>query len=367
MNSLRAPVYYPAETRIAPLTTIRQQRLLPKRGRVLVRPGDWVEPGDVVARCQIPGKLCVVDVSQALGIPRELVRDSLRKQIGAAVQADDVLAERNGTLGRSPSRCVSPEDGRVIAIRLGRVLIETPPRPFELDAMFRGRVADVLPQQGVLISTVGARIQGVWGSGGDAYGVLTLPTQGGQEPLDEQILGDSTHRALVVIDDVLSESILGQAVDLGVGGLIAGSANHGLCRQTQPLPVSVLLTEGFGQVPMSRRAFSILQSCAGREAMLSIGTLGTRGAPGMHPRPEVLVPLESRGTSVDQEIGPRPLRGGEQVRCLRAPYLGLTGTVTKLPVLPQKVESGARLPVARVELTGDTSVVIAVANLEVIR
>ena len=56
-----------------------------------------------------------------------------------------------------------------------------------------------------------------------------------------------------------------------------------------------------------------------------------------------------------------------QVRLLRAPYLGAVGTVTDLPTLPRVVESGARLPVAEVELEDEGPVLVPLANLELIR
>ena len=39
-----AGVYYPPETRVLPLTMIRRERMLPVPGKVLVNPGDRVQP-----------------------------------------------------------------------------------------------------------------------------------------------------------------------------------------------------------------------------------------------------------------------------------------------------------------------------------
>ena len=60
------------------------------------------------------------------------------------------------------------------------------------------------------------------------------------------------------------------------------------------------------------------------------------------------------------------LQVGARVRGLRTPYLGLTGTITDLPALPQFVESGGRLPVARVTLESGESVSMPQANLRII-
>jgi hypothetical protein len=60
-------MYYPVESRITALTTIRRERLLPTPGQVLVEVGEMVGAADVVARCQLPGEVRVIDISRALG------------------------------------------------------------------------------------------------------------------------------------------------------------------------------------------------------------------------------------------------------------------------------------------------------------
>jgi hypothetical protein len=60
------------------------------------------------------------------------------------------------------------------------------------------------------------------------------------------------------------------------------------------------------------------------------------------------------------------MKAGVQVRALRAPHLGKVGTVVDLPARPQRIESGARLPVAVVDLDDGKQVSIPLANLELI-
>jgi hypothetical protein len=54
---------------------------------VLVNPGEVVGPADVVARCQLPGKVLVVDVSRSLKVQREQAAKYIRKAVGESVQA----------------------------------------------------------------------------------------------------------------------------------------------------------------------------------------------------------------------------------------------------------------------------------------
>ncbi len=356
-------MHYPVETRITPLTTIRRERLLPVGGEVLVGSGEMVGPADVVARCRLPGEVRVVDASRALGIRRDRVPKYARTAIGDTVQAGEVLAAPQGLLGWFKRSCQSPVDGQIIAVRNGMFLIEAAPTTYELRAHIKGQVTNIMPRLGVVISTVGALIQGVWGSGGEAEGILKALTDGPQKPIRARSVDVSCHGTLIVGGRILDEEPLEKAVEAQVRGLVVGSVNADLRSALQSLPFPVLLTEGFGTLPMSERAFGLLQSNLGREAMLSGVMQARRGL----KRPELLIPLRSEAELPSEESRPRPLEIGMEVRTLRAPYLGATGTVTDLPARPQIVESGGRFPVAEVELDKQGTVIVPVANLELIR
>ena len=64
-----AGVYYPPETRVLPLTTIRRERMLPMPGKVLVNPGDRVQPAQPVAQAEVSGEVSVVNVAHLLRVP----------------------------------------------------------------------------------------------------------------------------------------------------------------------------------------------------------------------------------------------------------------------------------------------------------
>ncbi len=355
-------MYYPVETRITPLTTIRRERLLPTRGQVLVRPGEVVGANDVVARCQLPGDLLVVDVARALGVRRERVGKFLRKAVGDPVQADELLAAPRGLLGRFRRGCRAPVDGRIAAIRAGVVLIEAAASTLELTAHIRGQVTNVMPNLGVVISTSGALIQGVWGSGGEAGGVLKVLVDNPQKPLRARAIDVSCHGTLLVGGRLQDKQALQQAIEARVRGIIVGSVSAELIPDLRALPLPVLITEGFGTLPMSPYTFSLLQANLGREAMISADTQTRWDV----KRPEVVIPL--RAEEMPQEKpGPMPLEVGTRVRVVYGPHLGAMGHVTDLPALPQVVESGGRLSVAEVELEKEGKVLVPLANLELIR
>lgn len=355
-------MYYPAQSRITALTTIRRERLLPVPGQVLVSSGETVGPADVVARCQLPGEIRVIDVSQALGVPRDRVAGCLRKAAGDAIQVNEVLAASPGPLASLRKSCRSPVDGQVAEIRKNLVLIESTATNLELRAHIKGQVTNVMPNRGVVISATGALIQAIWGSGGEAEGILKVVVDGPQKPLRSRAIDVSCHGTIVIGGCILEEAVLAQAVEAKVRGMIVGGADATQMDTLQSLPFPVLITEGFGTLTMSQPTFSLLHTNMGREAMLSADTRTRWGA----TRPEILIPLRAEQEMPGDDGKIRPLKVGDQVRALRAPYLGSLGTVADLPQRFQTLDSGARMRVATVELEDGEHVLLPLANLELI-
>lgn len=364
--------YYPVEARVAPLVTIRRERMLPVPGEVLVRVGEMVGSADVVARCQLPGSVRVVDVSRSLRVPRQRTERYLVKSPGDTVQANETIAAPGGLFGRLRAGSRSPVDGKIIDVRDGLVLIASAGNTFELEAHLKGQVTNVMPSRGVVVSAAGALIQGFWGTGGEAEGVLKLVVDSPQKPLRARSIDVSCQGTVVVGGRILDEATLDQAVEAKVRGMIVGSLDAGLIQYLRALPFPVVVTEGFGTLPMSEPVFALLHSNMGREAMMNAETSTRWGA----RRPEVLIPLRADDSTPEDSREPKPLRVGDLVRVLRAPYLGSLGTVVDLPDLPQVLESGSRVPAVIVELDDasmpsgqsvDQPVVIPIVNVELVR
>jgi hypothetical protein len=182
-----------------------------------------------------------------------------------------------------------------------------------------------------------------------------------EKPLRGRAIDVSCHGTIVAGGKILEEAVLEQAVEARVRGIIVGGMDAGLCQHLDSLPFPVLLTEGFGPLSMSQPVFELLKSNMGREALLSTDTRARRDA----RRPEVLIPLPNGHDGSEESSGILPLTAGVQVRALRAPHLGKVGTVVDLPAQPQRIESGARLPVAVVDID-EEQVLIPLANLELI-
>jgi hypothetical protein len=352
-------MYHPFETQITPLTNVRHKRTLPTPGEVLVRVGDQVEPTQVVARTNLIGSFRILPVARLLGVPVSQVKRHLRVSLGDEVQRGQVVAKRRGPFARSVK---SPIDGVVTASGGGRILIETQPTLFELRAYVYGTVSSLLGYRGVVIETMGALIQGVWGAGGESSGVLKCMVESPDAPLQGKAIDPSCNGMILIGGTVLSEEALERAQELQVRGIVVGGLAPELIPWVRRLPFPLLVTEGIGTTPMSTPAFRLLATNNGREALIS-GRTQTRW---QVERPEIVIPLPAETLPPDQTQPGVPLTVGARVRIVRAPHMGAVGTVVTLPTHARRIETGARVRGAEVDL-GGTPTFVPLANLEILR
>ena len=357
-------MYYSAEARVTPLTNVRRERVLPAPGEILVRAGDRVEPTQIVAHTELPGDFRIVPVARLLGVPASQTKRYLRVKPGDEVQRGQVIAKRGRLFAHSVK---SPIDGRVTAGGSGRILIESPPTPFELHAYINGMVTNVLEPHGLVIETTGAVIQGVWGAGGGSsgenLGLLKCMIKRPGESLLAEAMDLSCRGMILVGGSGLNSAALEHAQEIQVGGIVLGGLSPELVPQVEQLPFPVVVTEGIGTMPMSEPVFQLLQTNDGREASIS----GRTRPRWPRVRPEIIIPLPAHGLPPSDAQTGTPLTVGARVRAVRAPYMGAVGTVTALPGRARSIETGAKVLGAEVDLGQDAPVFIPLANLEILR
>jgi len=370
---------YTTGLRVAEDTAIRKERRLPLKGDVLVGVGDSVSAEDVVARTQLPGEVSSVNVANKLGLLPEEVLSHMTKQAGEPVQAGEVIAESQGLLGLFKSQCTAPSDGTIenISSVTGQVIIRRPPIPVDVIAYVGGTVAEVYEGEGVLIETHGTLIQGILGIGGEAIGTVALACDSPDDVLDADDLGDDAAGKVMVGGRLVTAQALNRAVEVGVKAIVVGGVHDCDLEQFigRPLGVAItgfedvgltlIVTEGFGEVPMSQRTFELLKAREGQKASVNGATQIRAGV----IRPEVIVPLPGKASTggTHRDIG-QGLEAGDTVRIIRDPYFGLLAKVVALPVQLSQIETEANVRIVELELEKDGSrVQIPRANVELIR
>jgi hypothetical protein len=354
-------MYYPFETQVTPLTNVRHERVLPVPGQVLVNVGDRVEPTQVVARADLAGDFRILPVARLLGVPVSQVERHLRVHLGDDVHQGQVVARRRGLSARSVK---SPLHGVVAASGGGRILIEAQPTTFELRAHIYGTVSNVLSDYGVIIETMGAVIQGVWGAGGESSGVLKCMVETPDELLRGETIDPSCHGTILVGGAGLDEAALRRAQELQARGIVVGGLPPELVTPAEQLPFPVIVTEGIGIVPMSTPIFRLLTTNEGRETSIS-GRVQPRWN---IVRPEIIVPLPAETLpSTPQRQPGAPLTVGARVRMVRAPHMGVVGTVVALPAHARRIETGAKVRGAEVDVGQGAPIFVPLTNLEILR
>lgn len=368
-------------------TTISKLRRLPLRGEVLVREGALVTPDTIVARTLLPGIMQAVKLAERLGIEPGDVPAALQVAVGATVACGDLLAETKGLFGRYfRSQLRSPFAGTVELFSpvTGHLGIREAPSPVEKNAYISGTISQVLAGEGVVISCRGALVQGIFGVGGERLGEIALLSQADDmltaETLTPQfagkiVIGGSgvTLEGLRRAGEVGAVGIVcGGVVDVDLMTYLAGALNQpgydiGVAITGQePIPFTLILTEGFGTIRMAERTYRLFASLAGRVASIDGATQIRAGV----IRPEVIIPLtEALAVSTAEPLADagNELIPGTSIRIIREPYFGLLGTVSALPMELTQVDSGAMVRVLEANLTDGRRVLVPRANVEIIQ
>jgi pyruvate/2-oxoglutarate dehydrogenase complex dihydrolipoamide acyltransferase (E2) component len=359
-------------------TVILKTRRLPIKGEVLVQEGDTVQPDTVVARALLPGILQTVRVAQTLGIEPKQIHSALKVKEGDSVEKDQIIAETKGFLGLFRGVCKSPVKGTVELISevTGHVGVRQPPTVIDVNAYVQGRVVKVMPQEGAVIETQGALIQGIFGVGGERRGALRVLVQAPNETLTAQHIPDDVQGQILVGGAAVEADAIQRAAERGAVGIVAGGIRDtDLVRYlgrdigvaitgSEDIPLSIIITEGFGSIQMANRTFRLLKSLEGKTASINGATQIRAGV----IRPEIIVPLEdpSRLPESPPAREAQTLDIGSSIRIIREPYFGRLGTVVELPPELMEIESGTHARVLKAKLDDGTIAVVPRANVEII-
>jgi hypothetical protein len=370
--------YTPGLT-VTPRTLVARKRLLPIPGVVLVQEGESVSSDKVVARAELPGKVHVVNVVNLLGILPEDLKEFMVKREGDRVEQGQVLAENKPLIKWFKSTVFSPITGSVetISNSTGQVLLREPPRRLDLFSYVDGRVVEVIPGQGVRIETNCAFVQGIFGVGGETWGTLVMVATSPQQPLEAGQL-TSEHAGKIVIGGAfVGAEALQRAKAVGVKGLVVGGMHDKDLRVllgydlgvaitgTENIGFTLVLTEGFGQIPMASKTFELLQALNGRKASISGATQIRAGV----IRPEIIVPRGSEESINTADLSGQVRAGakiGDPVRVIREPFFGRIGEVVALPSDLLMIPTESHVRVMEIQFADGTKAVVPRANVEII-
>lgn len=363
--------------------TYRTRRVLPIPGDVLVRVGDRVAAQDVVARTFMPGDITPVNLANVLSMAPAEVPEAMLKKEGERIAVDEPMARTKGIFGMFKNEYKSKVAGTIEAVSAvtGQVMVRGEPIPVQVKAYVGGRVVEVFPKEGVAIETPAAFIQGIFGVGRETHGRIRMACKSHEQELTEDLVTPDMKGCVVVGGSRMHFTAIKKAQQIGVAAIVSGGLDDQDLKEilgydlgvaitgSEDIGLTVIVTEGFGDIAMAERTFRLLDKYQGREASVSGATQIRAGV----MRPEIVVPLSEAdlaGARGGAAGGGKNVAGllevGTPVRIIRDPYFGLIGKVHALPYEPAVLGSGSKARVLEVKFDNGETVTIPRANVELI-
>lgn len=363
---------------VLPATVAQISRQLPAGGEIVARVGSRVEPDDLIGQTIVTPPAMLIDAAAALAVEPQDVPRRVKRKIGERVAAQQVLGKRGGR------KCLAPVAGTISAIdpHTGFVVLQPDPVNVTMSASVRGYVADVQPGRSALIETAAAVIQGVFGIGGEQFGVLRLVVTDRHDMITPDLIDARSAYAIIIGGAGITAEALRKAQQEQVRGVIVGGIDEAEARafvggitrmsdwyaygdrdHTTAGQPTVLVTEGFGLRPMAEPLFELLTRYDRQEAFLD----GTTSLTPPLRRPRLVIPLPRlQGGQAPQS--PRGLAVGSVVRLVDEAHLGQIGRVVALggAASAKGLPSGVRAATATVQIGEAEQIVLPQTAVEVI-
>ena len=374
-SSKKAHAYTPG-LEVSIRSTLRRRRILPIPGSVLVTKGDLVKPQQIVAETFMPGDIFPINLANQLSMPPGDVPECVVAHVGDVIKAGDILAETKGIFGMFKSMYRSPYNGVVETISnvTGQIILRGDPHPVNVLAFMPGTVIEIIEDQGVIIEADVSFIQGIFGIGGERFGSIVMACDSPDETLTAEKIHDYMKDSIIIGGARMTSDAIFKAIDIGVAGVISGGIDdHDLKKilgydlgvaitGSETLGMTLIITEGFGEISMAKRTFDLLKNSAGKETSINGATQIRAGV----IRPSIIIPINDSvpipATVADHESG--ILEIDSPVRIIRDPYFGKIGKVHSLPSRPQRLESGTKTRVLEVMIENSDILTVPRANIE---
>lgn len=355
------------------------RRSLAGIGEINVSPGAEVAPQDIIGRSSQSSGYSSVKLSRLLGVGSADAVKYLRKPLGATIFKGELLAYKKGLIFNKT--ILSPTDGVLEKydtssgeLRL-RFLVKQAP----LTAGVFGIVENVDKAKGeVLVKSMATLIYGVVGFGFERGGIL-------------QILGDSTSpirsgqitpslsQHILVAGALMFRDALKKAAGLGILGVISGGINSADYRAMagsldlserleNDVGVTILVTEGFGPLPLGEDILKLLRSYEGKFMFVNGNdhqiTLPNYSSEGLMNLRKISLPIPRAGGNLpDSLLG--ELEAGRLIRFISAPLMGMQGKIIGIDSTPTLLESGISTYMVTVE-TVHNKIRVPFPNIELI-
>ncbi len=200
-----------------------------------------------------------VNVAGKMSIKPKLAKRYLKKQVGEFVYAGDTLASRivDTAGGEIPMIVSSPSTGTIKDYNneTGIMIIQYDKTPYQLFSGLTGQIKDIKDSISATISYTGSRLKGIIGFGSQKSGPLKMISN--NSDWEKVSAGD-----VITHVDKIDFDFLRKAESKKVSGIVAPSMDNAdlvkyigqeigvALTGNEPIPLTLILTEGFGDFKM---------------------------------------------------------------------------------------------------------------------
>ncbi len=249
------------------------KRSMPPQSQILVKVGDELRPEKIVGIGRKSVGFRRVNAAQQLAIkPADLPKHMTKLQ-GSYVNKGDVLAEQKQLFGARTKKVLSPIKGVIQAIDAtsGVITLNYEPEELRIVSGVYGTVSEVDPEEYIVtIKTNVLEVNGIIGIGNRREGSLHFVGQP-DLPLSEKQVEQSWENKIIVGGSLLTRKVLYHCIALKVQGIITGgmhwedyAALVGSRGRFEDVGISIILTEGFGNIPFSSKLHEYLHAYEGQ-------------------------------------------------------------------------------------------------------
>lgn len=362
---------------------LRVVRRLPGTGDVKIRAGERIKADHVLARTDPKLTAVKISVTDQLGVAPQEISKHLMKPVGSTFGAGEALARSRKGLRNVV--VASPIAGTLISVDSDTGMAHIAPGGGgEFRSMIAGDVEFVDGKQSVAIRSVGSRLFGIVGLGRPVTGVISVvATSPGDEFQASKVTAGMSGK-IVVGGAWASAGAIKKLAEVGAAGLITGGfvdrevvASLGVQAEDRLAPwrmkpndqsigeeftpgVSLMATEGFGQLPIHPRSFALLQELDGANAVLFTATR----IAGYLARPQLIVVNEAL-LDEDATSGGAALVPGSTARLIDQSALGQLVEIAGGPKRARRGD-GNMVEVIDVLLPNGQYRTVPLANIEIV-
>lgn len=348
---------------------------------IAVKIGQEVAPDDMLGSSETSAGFVTVNLADKLGEKPKTAVSFLKRKLSDSIFEGELLAEKVGYLGVGNKLLVSPGDGVLdfYDTTSGILRIKLIPKKQKLISGVYGVVDNINASSGeILIRTSAKIIFGLFGSGMERSGILKV--LGSREILvSSSQIGDRLASHIIVGGGVVFLDALQKAVHLKVNGIITGGMNAADFKAMKggkldfshqnmisDIGVGVMVTEGFGTIPIGEDLFEVMKNHNGKFCILN-GNLGQL----ILPTQDIGSMISIRRTKIPDsklrksEVVSTSLRIGVKVRIIYSLNLGVQGMIINIDKVPTLLPSGVSTIMTTLKV-GLKSLRVPYNNLEVI-